>query len=234
MNNLKLYGLLVGLIIIIMALCDALTFKAVSIGGYNFAASGLIYSFSFFLLSIATEVYGYKLAGRIIWVQMICNIIFVLTMNLFVLLPSPEGSTMHSLYFGLYHNVWRVLIGSCISIPISYFLNSLIISKLKIYMYGKIFMLRFMVSNILGSAVLVSISYPINFYNQFTSSQIATIAFDTWVYKLIMATIFLPICIYLTKIIKKIEKMDCFDYDISYNPAGVFASGASGKNQYAR
>lgn len=234
MNNLKLYGLLVGLIIIIMALCDALTFKAVKIDGYNFAASGLIYSFSFFLLSITTEVYGYKLAGRIIWIQMICNIIFVLTVNLFVLLPSPANTTIHTLYYELYHNIWRVLIGSCISIPISYFINSLIVSKLKIYMYGKVFMLRFMLSNILGSAILVSISYPINFYNQFTSSQIVTIAFNTWVYKLIIATIFLPICSYLTKVIKKIEKIDCYDYGISYNPTTVFGSGTSGKNQYAR
>lgn len=134
-----------------------------------------------------------------------------------------------------YGNIkWRVLIGSCISIPVSYFINSLIISKLKIYMYGKIFMLRFMVSNILGSAILVSISYPINFYNQFTYSQIATIAFNTWAYKLIIAILFLPLCTYLTKAIKKIEKIDCFDYGISYNPTSVFGSGFSGKNQYAK
>ncbi|SRR5579883_186261 len=234
MNNLKLYGLLVGLIIIIMALCDALTFKAVSIAGYDFAASGLIYSFSFFLLSITTEVYGYKLAGRIIWVQMICNIIFVLTINLFVLLPSPESSTTAILYRDLYHNVWRVLIGSCISIPISYFINSLIISKLKIYMYGKIFMLRFMISNILGSAILVSISYPINFYDQFTIAKIETIAFDTWVYKIIMATLLFPLCAYLTKSIKKIEQIDYFDYGISYNPANVFTPETTGKNIYAK
>ena len=87
MNNLKLYGLLVGLIIIIMALCDALTFKAVRIDGYNFAASGLIYSFSFFLLSITTEVYGYKLAGRIIWIQIYEKI-------------KQENSSSFSFWFG--------------------------------------------------------------------------------------------------------------------------------------
>lgn len=114
-----------------------------------------------------TEVYGYNLAGRVVWIQFVCHVIFILTVNLLVLMPSPEGSTATQNYYNLYDNYWRVLIGSCIAMPTAYFINDLILSKLKIYLYGKIFIIRFLVSNIFGSAVLVTISYPINFYNQF-------------------------------------------------------------------
>jgi hypothetical protein len=107
-------------------------------------------------------------------------------------------------------------------------------SKLKIYMCGKYFIGRFLISNAIGKAILVSISYPINFYGQYTVNHIAEIAVNTWIYKMMIAIILLPIAVLLAHIIKKIEKIDYFDYGISYNPIAVFNDNVSGKNNYER
>ncbi len=48
MHKLRFYAAFVGLTVMIMAVCDTLAFKVVSVNGYNFAASGIVYSFSFF------------------------------------------------------------------------------------------------------------------------------------------------------------------------------------------
>lgn len=44
-------------------------------------------------------------------------------------------------YKVLYHDFWRVMIGTWISVPVSYFINGIIISKMKIFFQGKYFFL---------------------------------------------------------------------------------------------
>src|SRR5437762_502473 len=105
MHKLRLYAPLIGLMITILLICDTLAFKVVSIHGKNFAASGLIFPLGFLLASVITEVYGFTLAGRIIWVQLLCQAFFILTVNIFVLLPSTSDSMTTSQYFNLYHNL---------------------------------------------------------------------------------------------------------------------------------
>ena len=232
MHKLKLYAPLIGLMVTVLLICDALSFKVVTIYEHDFAASGLIFPLGILLASIITEVYGYTLAGRIIWVQLLCQVSFILTVNSFVMLPSPESSVIALYYYDLYHNLWHVLIASTTALAAAYFINDLIMSKLKIHLSGERFIIRFFFSNAIATAILVCISYPINFYMLYPMHQIAIIAFNTWVYKMIMAVILFPFAIYLANIIKRIEKLDYFDYGISYNPLKVFNEIVPGKNQY--
>lgn len=234
MHKLKLYAPLIGLMITILLICDALAFKVVSIYGHDFAASGLIFPLGFLLASVITEVYGFTLAGRIIWVQLLCQISFILTVNLFVLLPSPTDSVTALHYFNLYHNLWHVLIAGTTALIAAYFMNDIIMSKLKIYLSGNHFIMRFIISNAIATAILVCISYPINFYGLYPVDQIAVIAFNTWIYKMVMAVILFPLALFLSSLIKRIEKLDYFDYGISYNPLTVFSENVSGENKYEK
>ena len=216
----------------IMMACDTLAFKVIHILSFDLAASGIIYSFSFSLSSIITEVYGFNLAGRIIWVQLICHVLFVSLINLFSILPSPYDSKTYDLYFNLFHNFGFILIGSSLAMPISYFINDIIISKLKINLYGKSFFLRFLFSSTIGSLILVMISYPINFYSQYTFLHIIHIAINTWIYKIFASIILLPVVLLIIDLLKRAEKIDYYDYGASYNPLKVFSTEETGENKY--
>jgi len=234
MHKLKLYAPLIGLMITVLLICDALAFKVVSINGHDFSASGLIFPLGFLFASVITEVYGFALAGRIIWTQILCQALFILTVNLFVLLPSPIDSVTTQYYLNLYNNLWHVLIASTTAVLSAYFTNDIIMSKLKIYLSGDYFLLRFIVSNAISAGILVSISYPINFYGIYTLNQIAAIAFNTWIYKLIFAIALFPFATLLANIIKRIERIDYYDYGISYNPLFVFKQNTLGENKYKK
>ncbi len=180
-----------------------------------------------------TEVYGYNLAGRVVWIQFLCHIIFILFVNLFVMMPSsPHETDTDVLYLMLYKNYWHVLLGSCLAMPAAYFINDLILSKLKLFLYGKAFVLRFIFSNVFGSAVLVAISYPINFYHKYPFDKIEQIILHTWIYKIVIAIFLMPIGIWIAKIVKSIEGLDYYDYGVSYNPLKVFKANGSGVNKY--
>lgn len=47
-----------------------------------------------------------------------------------------------------------------------------------------------------------------------------------------MSVILLPVGIYLVNIIKRIEKTDYYDWQVSYNPLRVFGDSSAGKNIY--
>lgn len=232
MHKLRLYGILVGIMVSLMLACDALAFKVIAIHGHNFSASGLIFPVNFMLAAVVTNAYGYSLAGRIIWIQLITQFIFIITLNIFVLLPSPDINPVANLYFSLYKNIWHVIFSSSLAVFIAYFMNDFIMSKLKIYYQGSFFIMRFLLSNAIGKTALVCISYPINLYGLYSTNEIAHIALNTWIYKMIMAIFLLPIAWALSNFIKKSEKIDYYDFGISYNPISVFSIKSQGENKF--
>jgi len=232
--NLRLYNIFSSLMVTVMLVCDALSLKVVTIFGFNFSASGLIFPLSFFLACIVTEVYGYDLAGRIIWIQMLCQAFFILTVNLFVLLPSNTTQILTPfLYLNLYENFWRILIASSISVPLAYFTTDFVMSTLKIRGGGRFFLSRYIIANICGKLIIVSISYPINFHGQLSVNEIFYLCLNTFIYKMIIAFFIMPLAFFIARLVKNIEKLDFYDYGVSYNPVLVFNSSKKGKNLYS-
>ncbi len=227
----RLYGFFVASLVSILLTCDALAFKVVTIDGYSFAASGLIFAISFPLASIATEVYGYKLAGRIIWYQLIAQLFFVLTVTLMVRVnPTEDPYAVHYLF--LYKNLWRIIL-STIALASAYFINDLIISVLKKY-YGSFLLYRLIISNAAGDFLLVAITYPVTFHHQYSISFIIKMIINTWFYKVIIAVVLLPVSLVFIKKVKSIENVDTYDYGTSYNPIRVFENTETEENLYEK
>lgn len=109
------------------------------------------------------------------------------------------------------------MIAGTTALIFAYFVNDIIMSKLKIYLSGNYF---------------VTISYPINLYGLYSLDHMLTIALNTWIYKMIFAIVLFPIAIVLANAIKRIEKLDYFDYGVSYNPMVVFSENVPGENKY--
>lgn len=78
MSSYKLYSFLTGLTVTIMITCDTLVFKVLNFYSLKITASGIIFSLCFVLLTLLTEVYGYKLATKATWIMIFCQSIYVL------------------------------------------------------------------------------------------------------------------------------------------------------------
>ena len=223
MGNYRLYGLIVGLTVTIMIVCDVLVYKVIDIYSLKITASGIVFSLSYLLLTISTEVYGYKLGGRTVWIIVICQTIFVLILNIASLIQI-DNNHISEQYHALFNEFWKVMVGTWISVPASYFCNGLIVSKLKIYFNGRLFILRYVTSSMFAQAVLLITAYPISLASKYNSQEITNIILTTWTYKVAASIFLLPVGIYLVSIIKKIEKTDYYDWNVSYNPFRVFGS----------
>jgi len=217
----KLYGLFVGLMVTIMIVCDTVVYKVINIYEFKITASGIVFSLCYLLSTISTEVYGYKLGGRTVWIMVFSQTIYVLLINLCAIIQK-DSNPISEHYYYLFHNFWQVMVGTWISVPASYFCNSLLISKLKIYFGGRFFIIRYTLSAMIAQAVLLLTSYPISLSSKYGIHELVNIIATTWSYKVVMSILLLPVGIYFVGIIKKIEKTDYYDWGISYNPLSVF------------
>jgi len=123
----KLYGLFVGLTVTIMVVCDTVMFKVFNIDGFKITASGIIFSLFYLLSTISTEVYGYKLGGRTVWIVVLCQTIYVFLINICAVIQ-VDSNELAKNYHALFNDFWRVTVATWISMPASYFCNSLLIS----------------------------------------------------------------------------------------------------------
>ncbi len=204
-----------------MLVCDTIIFKVFNIYGLRITASGIIFSLFYLLSAISTEVYGYKLGGRTVWIVVLCQTIYVGLINICVLIQM-DANEISGHYHSLFHDFWRVCVGTWVSMPAPYFCSSLLISKLKIYFSGRFFILRYICSAMMAQAVLLLTAYPISMTSKYTFYELINIISTTWCYKVIMSIMLLPVGVYLAQVIKKIEKTDYYDWSISYNPFKVF------------
>jgi uncharacterized PurR-regulated membrane protein YhhQ (DUF165 family) len=124
----KLYGFFIGLTVTIMITCDTLVYRVFDIFGLNITASGIIFSLCFLISTIMTEVYGYRLSVINIWIVVFCQSLFVSLIYLSSIIQ-PDYNNISAGYNFLFQDFWRVMIGSWVSVPVSYFINGFIISK---------------------------------------------------------------------------------------------------------
>lgn len=116
-DHFKFMPLLGMLYITLMLTALILIYKPFSIGFILTTCAGLISPFSFVLGDIIAEVYGYRIAKRILIFALICQFVFCLLITCFVQLPSPSDWKMQPYYNYVTHDFLKIYF----SVVIGYF-----------------------------------------------------------------------------------------------------------------
>lgn len=222
------------ILISIMHICNVLAFKVVSLFGIQMAMSGFVFPLAFYFLAALSESYGHKETQRAIVMVLIAQIILLAGASILVRIPSPPNSLNTQSYYDLFGGLWRVIISGTLAIGLSFYFTSYSNSRLKIWLLGKRKIIRFIVANGIGKAILVSFTYPINFYGTLELQEIMAICVNTWIYKMIIASMISYTIIPLVEFNKRIDKVDMYDFRNAYNPLKVFAIKQSGANMYEK
>lgn len=181
-------------------------------------AGTLIFPFTFLLADLITEVYGYQQARRAIWCGFLFNAIFILFGELVTHLPSPDYALASNQKFDelLTMNV-RIIIASAISYLFAEPLNSFVMAKLKIYFAGHKLAMRFIASTFLASGVDSFIFGTLAFAGLMSNSNLFLLIITMWGFKVGIEVLGLPLSLYLTKKLKKLENLDIYDKKTRFN-----------------
>src|SRR3990167_5825284 len=133
---------LVMLYMTIITSVSVLSNKIVVIAGHITMAGTLFIPFWFILSDIITEIYGYKISRKIIWLAFFCNFIFSILCLIALAIPSPHfwhGQSAYELVLG---DLMRITASGLIAYVISGMLNIYLLVKWKFLLKGRYFWFR--------------------------------------------------------------------------------------------
>lgn len=206
------------LFITIFIVCESTAFRMTTLFGTTVPVSGLIIPVVFSLGDLIADVYGYHISRKLIWNALICQFIFGIVITIAVNLPSPANDNVNYHYSEAFNHIIRTNLTSCLSVSSGMFTNAFLMSKIKIWMNGKRFWMRTILSSSISEFVLCFVAYTTLYFGLKTPIEIWYIILSVWYYKLIFAICAAPVVSIIATKVKKIEKSDVFDLNVNYNP----------------
>lgn len=218
LNQYKYLTFLTMLFITIFLICDTTAFRMVPYFGDEIPLSGLIIPIVFAIGDIIAETYGYKITMKVLMSGIICQFLFGLILTLALMAPSQPSNLVNVHYDLAFQHLFRTSVTSCCSVTAGMFANAFLISKLKVYMNGKRFWLRTLISSSFSEIVLCAVAYFCLFSGLKDVPSIIKIIFMVWTYKVVISILINPIVTFAGRTLKHLENSDVYDYGISYNP----------------
>ena len=190
--------------------------KVISLGPVILPAAIFVFPLSYIFGDVLTEVYGYRLARRVIWLGFLCNLIFVFFAWIGQILPPAhfwEGQEAYEIILGY---TPRLLAASFCGYLVGEFVNSFILAKMKILTQGRWLWSRTIGSTVVGQGLDTSIFITLAFIG--TPSFVVIMILYHWLAKTVIEAVLTPATYAIVNSLKKREAIDTYDYDTKFNP----------------
>ncbi|HVV67681.1 MAG TPA: queuosine precursor transporter [Gammaproteobacteria bacterium] len=182
------------------------------------SVSAFIIPITYVFLDAIAEVYGYDAARKIIWSTLFCELIFAVICSSLLLLPSPPQIDNQAAYQIVVGSLLRTFVGSFLGVVSGSFLNIFLISKLKIKYKGGFFILRCILSSMLGELIFTIVSICIIFIGTMPLVEVLQLIYTSYLVKLIFSVISVFPVSFLVMYLKRNEATDIYKSGVSFNP----------------
>ena len=118
---------------------------------FYFDAGTITFPFAYMLGDVITEIWGFRVSKRIIWITFFCNVVMVMCTQIGVWLPSPEHlADTASAYNHVFTYVPRIVIASLVGFLLGELSNAWVMEWIKIKMKGRRMWVRTIGSSVVG------------------------------------------------------------------------------------
>jgi uncharacterized integral membrane protein (TIGR00697 family) len=212
------YRLVVVIAVFITCLITAnvIAVKIITLGPVVLPAAIFVFPVSYIFGDVLTEVYGYRVARRVIWLGFLCNLIFVFFVWVGQKLPAAGFWEGQGAYVSILGYTPRLLAASFAGYLAGEFVNSFVLSRMKVLTRGRWLWSRTIGSTVVGQACDTSIFITLAFIG--TSSFAPIMIFNHWWAKVAIEAIATPATYAIVGWLKQKEGIDTYDYQTSYNP----------------
>lgn len=140
------------LLTVMYLIANIMAVKLVNFNGLTYFDAGtIVFPFAYILGDVLTEVWGFKIAKRVIFISFICNILLVFFTNIGVLLPYPEyAQETADAYAHIFTAVPRIVGASLIAFLCGELSNAWTMERIRIATKGKHLWFRAIASSMIG------------------------------------------------------------------------------------
>ena len=206
----------IALFITCLITANIIAVKIISLGPFLLPAAIFIFPLSYIIGDVLTEVYGYRLARRVIWLGFLCNLVFVFFVWLGQTLPAAPFWEGQEAYQRILGYTPRLLAASFLGYLVGEFANSFILARMKIMTRGRWLWSRTIGSTIVGQGLDTSIFITVAFIG--TPSFMPVMILYHWLAKTLIEALATPLTYVIVNSMKKREAIDTYDYDTRFNP----------------
>ncbi|WP_430408783.1 queuosine precursor transporter [Kordia sp.] len=209
------------LFIAMLLIGNTLAVKIITFWGFSLPAGIICFPIAYIINDALTEVYGYEKTRSVIW----WGFLSLALMSFFyyiatILTPAVFWQDQES-FSKIFGFAPRIAFASFIAFLVGSFLNSYVMSIMKLKMKGKKLWMRTIGSTIIGEGADSIIFNIIAFAGIFAFNDLITIIVSGFILKTLYEVIATPLTYLFVSWLKKKEEEDKYDVEVNYNPFKV-------------
>ncbi|MDD3315609.1 MAG: queuosine precursor transporter [Syntrophaceticus sp.] len=217
-NVSSLFVILGCLFVTCLLLSNIIAGKLISVFGMVLPAAVILFPVTYIFGDILTEVYGFKRSRLIIWTGFACNLLMAAVFMLVVVLPHPEFWQSQDAYQTVLGMTPRVVAASLIGYFLGEFINSAVLSKMKLLTRGRWLFSRTIGSTIVGEGIDTVVFITIAFAGTIAVPALLSMMAAQYIVKVLYEIAATPLTYLVVGWVKKKETVDTYDWDVNYNP----------------
>ena len=195
--------------------------KLLGVFGLVLPAGVLVFPVSYICGDVLTEVYGYRVARRVIWLGFLCNLLAVAAIYLGGVLPAASIWQDQQAYETILGYTPRLLAASFLAYLLGEFANSYVLAKMKVATNGRWLWSRTIGSTLVGQGLDSLVFVVLAFVGTIPIWSMISAVVAQWLVKSAYEALATPLTYVVVNRLKRIEGIDAYDRDTSFNPLPV-------------
>lgn len=212
------FVVIVAVFITCLITSNIIAVKLFEVSGIVLPVAIVIFPISYIIGDVLTEVYGYSLARRVIWLGFLCNLLTVLAIFIGNVLPSASFWKGQSAYEQILGYAPRILVASFLAYLVGEFSNSFVLAKMKIATKGRWLWTRTIGSTLVGQGLDSLVFITLAFMGTIPISSLASAIIAQWLVKSAYEAVVTPLTYVVVNFLKRKEGVDVYDYETRFNP----------------
>jgi uncharacterized integral membrane protein (TIGR00697 family) len=207
-----------GLFITCLLTANTIAPKLIVVGGVVVSVAILVFPVSYIVGDVLTEVWGYAVARRVIWLGFACNALMALAIWGAGLIPGAPFWQGQAAWDDIFGQTPRIVAASLAAYLVGEFANAFVLARLKVATAGRFLWLRTIGSTVVGQAFDTVVFIVVAFAGTVPGAVLANLVFGQWLVKVLYEAAATPLTYAVVAWLKTTERVDAFDERTDWNP----------------
>ena len=212
------FVVVVALFVTTLIAANITAVKLIGVFGLVLPAAIVVFPISYICGDVLTEVYGYRVTRRVIWLGFLCNLVAVVAIYLGELLPAAPFWQDQEAYERILGYTPRLLAASFAAYLVGEFANAFVLAKMKLATNGRFLWSRTIGSTLVGQGLDSLVFILLAFAGTIPASAMFAAVVTQWLVKSLYEALATPLTYVVVNRLKRIEGVDAYDRDTRFNP----------------
>jgi uncharacterized integral membrane protein (TIGR00697 family) len=212
------FVVVVALFVTALITANITAVKLLGVFGFVLPAGVLVFPVSYICGDVLTEVYGYRVTRRVIWLGFLCNILAVSAIYLGGVLPAAPFWQDQQAYETILGYTPRLLAASFLAYLVGEFANSYVLARMKVATNGRWLWSRTIGSTLVGQGLDSLVFIFLAFVGTIPFGAMISAIVAQWLVKSAYEAVATPLTYLVVSRLKRTEGIDAYDRDTSFNP----------------